>query len=146
MSETAAGASRRNASVAVVGAGDYIGAAIARRFAREGYVVQCGRRDGEKLAPPVAWIDAEGSRGTFGSPTSFVGKEIWFGKDRLRDVEDYLSRAAGGVCANAVRIPGCATPRASDRVRATPGHPSPSRCTAASTPPPASPALFETLA
>ncbi len=27
------------------------------------------------------------ARGTFGSPTFFVGDEIWFGKDRLRDVE-----------------------------------------------------------
>ena len=26
-------------------------------------------------------------RGTFGSPTFFVGEEIYFGKDRLRDVE-----------------------------------------------------------
>ncbi len=42
-----------SASVAVVGAGDYIGAAIARRFAREGYHVFAGRRNGEKLAPLV---------------------------------------------------------------------------------------------
>lgn len=51
---------RRNATVAVVGAGDFIGAAIARRFAREGYVVFCGRRHGEKLAPLVAEIAAAG--------------------------------------------------------------------------------------
>jgi 2-hydroxychromene-2-carboxylate isomerase len=37
------------------------------------------------------------ARGTFGSPTFFVGDEIWFGKDRLRDVEEYLARAAGEV-------------------------------------------------
>ena len=29
-------------------------------------------------------------RGTFGSPTFFVGDEIFFGKDRLRDVEELL--------------------------------------------------------
>ncbi|HEX2889282.1 2-hydroxychromene-2-carboxylate isomerase [Vineibacter terrae] len=29
-------------------------------------------------------------RGTFGSPTFFVGDEIFFGKDRLRDVEDEI--------------------------------------------------------
>ena len=29
-------------------------------------------------------------RGTFGSPTFFVGDEIFFGKDRLRDVEDMI--------------------------------------------------------
>jgi 2-hydroxychromene-2-carboxylate isomerase len=31
-------------------------------------------------------------RGAFGSPTFFVGDEIFFGKDRLRDVEDELGR------------------------------------------------------
>jgi NAD(P)-dependent dehydrogenase (short-subunit alcohol dehydrogenase family) len=51
---------RRDAAVAVVGAGDYIGAAIARRFAREGYTVFAGRRHGDKLAPLVADIEAEG--------------------------------------------------------------------------------------
>ena len=40
----------RHASVAVIGAGDYIGAAIARRFAREGYLVHAGRRNGETRA------------------------------------------------------------------------------------------------
>jgi 2-hydroxychromene-2-carboxylate isomerase len=31
-------------------------------------------------------------RGTFGSPTFFVGDEIFFGKDRLRDVEEEIVR------------------------------------------------------
>lgn len=31
-------------------------------------------------------------RGAFGSPTFFVGDEIFFGKDRLRDVEDEIRR------------------------------------------------------
>nr|WP_294528745.1 SDR family NAD(P)-dependent oxidoreductase [uncultured Rhodopila sp.] len=48
------------ASVAVVGAGDYIGAAVARRFAREGYHVFAGRRNGDKLAPLAADIQANG--------------------------------------------------------------------------------------
>jgi 2-hydroxychromene-2-carboxylate isomerase len=30
-------------------------------------------------------------RGTFGSPTFYVGDEIFFGKDRLRDVEDLIA-------------------------------------------------------
>jgi 2-hydroxychromene-2-carboxylate isomerase len=30
------------------------------------------------------------SRGTFGSPTFFVGKEMFFGKDQLRDVEESI--------------------------------------------------------
>ncbi len=54
--------SPRNASVAVIGAGDFIGAAIARRFAAEGYRVFAGRRNGEKLAPLVAEIIAAGGR------------------------------------------------------------------------------------
>jgi NAD(P)-dependent dehydrogenase (short-subunit alcohol dehydrogenase family) len=52
----------RNASVAVIGAGDYIGAAIARKFAGEGFAVFAGRRNGEKLAPLVAEIVAGGGR------------------------------------------------------------------------------------
>jgi 2-hydroxychromene-2-carboxylate isomerase len=32
------------------------------------------------------------ARGTFGSPTFFVGEEIFFGKDRLRDVEEEILR------------------------------------------------------
>jgi len=32
------------------------------------------------------------ARGTFGSPTFFVGSEIFFGKDRLRDVEEEIQR------------------------------------------------------
>ena len=42
---------RLNQSVAVIGAGDHIGAAIVRKFAAAGYAVHAGRRDGEKLAP-----------------------------------------------------------------------------------------------
>ena len=32
-------------------------------------------------------------RGTFGSPTFFVDGEIYFGKDRLRDVEEAIAAA-----------------------------------------------------
>jgi len=52
----------RSATVAVIGAGDYIGAAIARRFADEGFTVFAGRRHGEKLAPLVADVEARGGR------------------------------------------------------------------------------------
>jgi 2-hydroxychromene-2-carboxylate isomerase len=31
-------------------------------------------------------------RGVFGSPSFFVGNEIFFGKDRLRDVEEEIVR------------------------------------------------------
>ncbi len=33
-------------------------------------------------------------RGVFGSPTFFVGTEIYFGKDRLRDVEEQIVRVS----------------------------------------------------
>jgi 2-hydroxychromene-2-carboxylate isomerase len=35
------------------------------------------------------------AKGAFGSPTFFVGPEIYFGKDRLRDVEEEVVRAVG---------------------------------------------------
>lgn len=54
----------RNASVAIVGAGDFIGAAIARRFAAEGYAVHGGRRQGDKLADLAAEIAGRGGRFT----------------------------------------------------------------------------------
>ena len=52
----------RDATVAVIGAGDFIGAAIAKKFASEGFTVFAGRRKGEKLAPLVAEIEAAGGR------------------------------------------------------------------------------------
>ncbi|HEY2179390.1 MAG TPA: SDR family NAD(P)-dependent oxidoreductase [Caulobacteraceae bacterium] len=51
---------RREASVAVVGAGDFIGAAICEKFAAEGYHVFGGRRQGEKLAELAARIEDAG--------------------------------------------------------------------------------------
>ena len=53
---------RRNATAAVIGAGDFIGSAIARKFAAEGFTVFAGRRNGEKLAPLVHDIEAKGGR------------------------------------------------------------------------------------
>ncbi|MGY2904209.1 DsbA family protein [Bradyrhizobium sp. URHC0002] len=35
------------------------------------------------------------SRGAFGSPTFFVGKEMFFGKDQLRDVEESIAEQIG---------------------------------------------------
>ncbi|MBO3276179.1 SDR family oxidoreductase [Pseudomonas schmalbachii] len=46
--------------VLVVGAGDATGGAIARRFAREGYVACVTRRSADKLQPLVDTIRAEG--------------------------------------------------------------------------------------
>lgn len=52
----------RNATAAIIGAGDFIGAAIARKFAAEGYTVFAGRRTAEKLEPLKAEIEAAGGR------------------------------------------------------------------------------------
>jgi NAD(P)-dependent dehydrogenase (short-subunit alcohol dehydrogenase family) len=53
---------QRKATVAVIGAGDFIGAEIVRKFAAEGFTVFAGRRNGEKLAPLVKEIkDAGGT-------------------------------------------------------------------------------------
>jgi NAD(P)-dependent dehydrogenase (short-subunit alcohol dehydrogenase family) len=50
----------RQATAAVIGAGDFIGAAIARKFAAEGFTVFAGRRNGDKLSTLVADIKAAG--------------------------------------------------------------------------------------
>lgn len=52
----------RNATAAIIGAGDFIGAAIAKKFAAEGYTVFAGRRNGDKLAPLVNEIEAASGR------------------------------------------------------------------------------------
>ena len=51
---------KRNATAAVIGAGDYIGAEIAKKFAAEGFTVFAGRRNGEKLEPLVKEVEAAG--------------------------------------------------------------------------------------
>lgn len=52
---------QRNATAVIVGAGDYIGAEIAKKFAAEGFTVFLGRRQGESSSrssrrsrPPAA--------------------------------------------------------------------------------------------
>jgi NAD(P)-dependent dehydrogenase (short-subunit alcohol dehydrogenase family) len=51
---------KRNATVAVIGAGDFIGGEIAKKFASEGFTVFAGRRNGAKLEPLVKEIEATG--------------------------------------------------------------------------------------
>lgn len=41
----------------------------------------------------IADTEASVARGCFGSPTFFLGDEMWFGKDRLRDVEEAIVAA-----------------------------------------------------
>ena len=52
----------RNATTAVIGAGDFIGGAIAKKFAAEGFTVFAGRRNGDRLAPLAQQIEAAGGR------------------------------------------------------------------------------------
>ena len=73
----------RNATVAVIGAGDYIGAAIAERFAAGGYTVFAGRRNGDELAPLKARIEQAGGAG--------VARGLDARKEA--DVADFLAEA-----------------------------------------------------
>lgn len=62
-------------AILVIGAGDATGGAIARRFAREGYVACVTRRSAGKLAPLVERIRAEG------------GEAHGFGSDARKEEE-----------------------------------------------------------
>ena len=53
------------------------------------------RIDGQAVKDRLlANTEASVARGTFGSPTFFVGEEIFFGKDRLGDVEAEIAEAS----------------------------------------------------
>jgi len=52
----------RNATAAIIGAGDFIGAAIAKKFAAQGFTVFAGRRNADKLVPLVTDIETAGGR------------------------------------------------------------------------------------
>ncbi|HXY99804.1 MAG TPA: SDR family oxidoreductase [Stellaceae bacterium] len=74
----------------VIGAGDALGGAIARRFAREGLVACVVRRHGDKLAPLVDAIRAEG------------GTAIPFGADarkeeQMIDLVQRIEREEGAI-------------------------------------------------
>ncbi len=59
----------------IIGAGDALGGAIARRFAREGFCACVVRRNGDKLSPLVERIRAEG------------GEAVAFGVDARKEEE-----------------------------------------------------------
>lgn len=52
-------------------------------------------QDPQVKAELVANTEAAVARGAFGVPTFFVGEEMFFGKERLSQVEDEARRAAG---------------------------------------------------
>jgi NAD(P)-dependent dehydrogenase (short-subunit alcohol dehydrogenase family) len=77
-------------AILVVGAGDATGGAIARRFAREGYVACVTRRHADKLAPLVQAIEGAG------------GKARAFGSDARKEEEvvalvDTIEREVGPI-------------------------------------------------
>jgi NAD(P)-dependent dehydrogenase (short-subunit alcohol dehydrogenase family) len=49
-------------AVLVIGAGDATGGAIAKRFAKEGFIACCTRRSADKLAPLVEQINSNGGQ------------------------------------------------------------------------------------
>jgi 2-hydroxychromene-2-carboxylate isomerase len=49
----------------------------------------------------MANTEAAVAAGAFGSPSFLVGTELFFGKDRLRDVEEEVLRQAGGTAPKA---------------------------------------------
>jgi 2-hydroxychromene-2-carboxylate isomerase len=51
-------------------------------------------QDADVKARLIANTEQSVARGTFGSPTFFVGDAIYFGKDRLRDVEEAIAGTA----------------------------------------------------
>jgi NAD(P)-dependent dehydrogenase (short-subunit alcohol dehydrogenase family) len=73
----------RNQTVAVIGAGDFIGSEIAKRFAAEGFTLFVGRRQGDKLAPLVKEIEATGA--------TAIGRELDARKEE--EVVSFLSDA-----------------------------------------------------
>jgi 2-hydroxychromene-2-carboxylate isomerase len=50
-------------------------------------------QEADVKAALMAGTQAAHERGAFGSPTFFVGDDIYFGKERLRDVEEAVARA-----------------------------------------------------
>src|SRR5688572_19744056 len=62
MDEPSQARAEKPAVALVVGAGDALGGAVARRFAREGYVAAVVRRSADRLVPLVEAIAREGGR------------------------------------------------------------------------------------
>ena len=60
-----------------------------------GDVLLAGIQDPEVKAQLIANTEASVARGVFGSPSFFVGDELFFGKDKLRDVEEEIEAQKG---------------------------------------------------
>lgn len=71
-------------------------AVIAARLDRgglRGEQILAATQEPDVKAALIANTERAVARGAFGIPTFFVGEDMWFGKDRLRDVEEALLRA-----------------------------------------------------
>jgi len=71
-------------NIFIVGAGDHIGAAVASRFAREGFHVALGRRNGDKL-PPL--VDAISNAGGSASGYTFDARNEDVVRDGITEIE-----------------------------------------------------------
>ena len=58
--------------------------------------IMAGIQEPEVKAALIANTESAVQRGVFGSPSFFVGDELFFGKDKLRDVEEEIERQKGG--------------------------------------------------
>ncbi len=56
----------------------------------DGAAIMAWAEDAAVKATLIANTEASVARGVFGSPAFFVGDEMWFGKDSLRDVEEAI--------------------------------------------------------
>jgi 2-hydroxychromene-2-carboxylate isomerase len=70
-----------------------IAAAVLQEAGLDGARLLTRTQEPEVKARLLQNTEASVARGTFGGPTFFVGDEIFFGKDRLRDVEEEIVRA-----------------------------------------------------
>ncbi|MCX7143700.1 MAG: 2-hydroxychromene-2-carboxylate isomerase [Proteobacteria bacterium] len=59
----------------------------------DGEALVAASQDADVKARLLENTQSAHDRGAFGSPTFFIGDEIFFGKDRLREIEDEIVRA-----------------------------------------------------
>lgn len=70
-------------------------AAVLAAAGLDGPALLAASQTPEVKARLLANTEQAHARGAFGSPTFFVGDQIYFGKDRLRDVEDEILHTRG---------------------------------------------------
>ena len=71
-------------------------AAALKESGLDAEAILAGTQQPEVKQQLIANVDDAVARGVFGSPSFFVGTELYFGKDRLRDVEEEIERQKKG--------------------------------------------------